>query len=408
MTTKLRFFTEFKSAGWYGRCRENPSLSYGPKLNRSTALSGVKRLAKGLSKTSAARAAPSSPPPTTSGYVQKVLQKKVNRVALVIDRSGSMASLTKAAVKALNDNLTALRNEAAKTGQRTEAVVLDFNNVVRTIRYLQDVENIAPITESEVYASGGTALFDAVGDAITKLGELPVKFDQDMSYLVMTVTDGEENSSHRFKGFLPSLMKRVQATDRWTLTFLVPVGHTRTLVGHGIPAGNVQEWEQTQRGVEDYARQNTRGIASYYQSRSVGQNSLKSFYHTTDLSGVTAKQIKGQLDDISALVKVLPVDKEVDIRTFVEGKTNRPYQPGSAFYQLTKDEKKVQDYKQLLVMEKGKRAVYGGPDARQVLGIPDGELKIKPGNHGNFDIFVQSNSLNRKLVRGTKLLVKTN
>ena len=55
------------------------------------------------------------------------------------------------------------------------------------------------------------------------------------------------------------------------------------------------------------------------------------------------------------------------------------------------------------------KAVFGGTDARSVLGIPEGQnLKIKPGNHGNFDIFVQSTSLNRKLVRGTKLLVKTN
>ena len=27
------------------------------------------------------------------------------------------------------------------------------------------------------------------------------------------------------------------------------------------------------------------------------------------------------------------------------------------------------------------------------------------GNHGNYDIFIQSNSANRKLVRGTKVLV---
>lgn len=35
---------------------------------------------------------------------------------------------------------------------------------------------------------------------------------------------------------------------------------------------------------------------------------------------------------------------------------------------------------------------------------PSFDAQVKPGNHANFDIFVQSTSFNRKLVRGTKLL----
>jgi hypothetical protein len=283
--------------------------------------------------------------------------------------------------------------------------VISFDTSIRTLRANTNVEVLEPIRTSEVPAGGSTALLDATSEAIDALSSVPIAAFEDVSYLVMTVTDGQENASRRTtRQDLTNKMKTLQGTDRWTFTFLVPPGGRRDVESLGVPAGNVQEWEGTVQGVQNYAATTTQGLSSYFNSRSVGLNSVKSFY--TDLSKVTTKQIKSQLDDISAMVRVLPVEREVDIKTFVEGKLGT-YTPGSAFYQLTKDEKKVQDYKQLLVMEKGKKAVFGGPDARSVLGIPDGDLKIKPGNHGNFDIFVQSTSLNRKLVRGTKLLVKT-
>jgi len=37
--------------------------------------------------------------------------------------------------------------------------------------------------------------------------------------------------------------------------------------------------------------------------------------------------------------------------------------------------------------------------------LPDfGEVRIRPGDHGNFDLFVQSTSCNRHLVEGTSLV----
>lgn len=390
--SKLNFYTEKVKGGYVGLCRENPLLRYGPKKSRDTALSGVKRLAKKVESMI-----------DMSGLTTKT---KVNRIAFVIDRSGSMSSLTAAAVKALNDNINTIREQARKTGQRTHVSVFSFDTEIDLVRKSTNVEIFEPVRASEVQARGSTALLDAVGNAISVLRGVADAPNEDVSYLVMAITDGEENASKVFNSSsLNKLMREVQATDRWTLTFLVPPGYKSRLVQqYAIPEGNVAEWEGSVRGVQTYTVQNTAGIGTYFSSRAAGVNSVKSFY--TDLSGLTSKQVKSQLDDISSKVRVLAVDKEQDIKSFVEDTLGR-YVPGTAYYQLTKDEKKIQDYKELLVMEKGKRSVFGGPDARQVLGIPDGTLRVKPGNHGNFDIFVQSNSLNRKLVRGTKLLVKT-
>lgn len=399
-----KYFVEVVNARaarpFVGRSYDRKDLVYGPVSSRSAALSGIARLVKKNSLKPTA-----APGGTTTG------RRKVNNIVLVLDRSQSMSHLRQAAVDALNSNIDTIAREAARTGQLTNVSVYTFASDVRCVRQLQDVARITRLSVSDVYCGGMTALFDATGVAIDDLLRVPVKNDEDVSYLVQIITDGGENASYRYGSArdsspLTKLMTRVQNTDLWTLTFLVPSnqGGRDTLVNMGIPPGNIAEWEQSVAGVQAYTQTNTQSFSNYFTSRASGQSSVKSFY--TDLSNLKPADVKNALQDISRNVRVLQVTREENIKDFVEQQLGS-YRPGSAFYQLMKDEKKVQLYKELLVMEKNKRQIFGGPDARQVLGIPAGQtLKIKPGNHGNFDIFVQSTSLNRKLPRGTKLLVR--
>jgi hypothetical protein len=134
---------------------------------------------------------------------------------------------------------------------------------------------------------------------------------------------------------------------------------------------------------------------------------VDTFYVQTDLSGLKARDVKRQLDDLSGHFRAYTVGRETDIKTFVESKTHKPYVVGQAFYCLTKPEK-VQPNKAVLIAEKGKTAVWGGDQARELVGLPtDGvaHARVEPGNHANYDVYVQSTSVNRKLVRGTKVLI---
>lgn len=392
---KLHFYTERTPGGWVGRCKELPGLSYGPKAVRDTALSGVKRAAKRGQTGAPVQAAPVPTVPS---------KRKINRFAFVLDRSGSMSSLTREAVKALRDNIETIRKEALATGQESRITIITFDDHIDVRVFDQPVESLGYLNDSWFTARGSTALLDATGQAIERLADILVGSNDDAAYLVMSITDGYENASRRFDAnSLKALMGRVQATDRWTLTFLLPPGHKDNFARtYGIPAGNVAEWEGTARGVQTYAVQNSVGLSSYYASRSVGLNSTKSFY--SDMSKVSIKDIQSKLTDIRDQVKVWTVEKEAKIRDFCEEKSGKPFLKGAAFYALTKEEKKVQPYKQLLIMEKNKGAVYAGPAARQILGLPNETVKVIPGNHANYDIYVQSTSTNRVVVRGTKVV----
>jgi hypothetical protein len=62
----------------------------------------------------------------------------------------------------------------------------------------------------------------------------------------------------------------------------------------------------------------------------------------------------------------------------------------------------VQPQKEIAILQFGK--VYRGPEARKLLGLPDHSVRVRPGDH-QFKIFIQSTSINRKLLAGTQLLV---
>lgn len=338
---------------------------------------------------------------------------KKNYIVIVRDHSGSMSSIRRAAARDYNDNIAALKEAASREQQDTIVSTVKcgdgnarYTNLVSREIVNSNVHVLREISERNYDTSGGsTPLFDSVGEAIAILEAAPDRNDPDVSFLVMVITDGDENSSRRWSGqSIGQRIRELQATDKWTFAFRVPRGGARNLERLGIPAGNVLEWDQTERGFE-VATQTTRSaISNYYSGRTKGLTASKAFY--TDLSGVSTKTVQAQLVDISKEVTLWNADKDGElIREFCERKTRKPFLKGAAFYQLTKTEKKVQDYKQIIIKDKSSGAFYSGQNARNLLGLPHyGEVKIIPGNHGKYDIFIQSTSVNRKLPTGTQVL----
>lgn len=349
---------------------------------------------------------------TTTVTTEVVVEpaKLVNRIAFCLDFSGSMAHLRTGALKSFNGALQRIRDEAARTGQPTFVSLYSFgeSSYESTRTYYRDVP-IEQVRNLDSYAAvGGTPLLDAVGTATENFLRMGVAnhASELESFVVIVITDGEENASKRYNySNLATLMRQTQATDRWTYAFMLPRGYKADFVRtYGVPDGNCEEWEQNDAGITRLGVQTSSAISNYYQARSTGIRSVKNFY-SVDLSKVKAADIRS-LTDLAGRVKVLPVTKETPIRPFVEAKFGN-YVAGSAYYQLTKPEK-IQARKQVLIMEKGKASIYGGNEARTLIGIPLGqECRVKPLDLAKYDVFVQSTSVNRQLVRGTKLLVDT-
>jgi hypothetical protein len=119
--------------------------------------------------------------------------------------------------------------------------------------------------------------------------------DKNTSFLLIVQTDGEENSSVRFKNpeTLNNLIRSVQSTDRWSIAILVPLGAKDWFCSRfKIPEGNVKEWEVSVYGAKVASVATQQGLGSYFQSRSIGVRSTKSFF-TTNLSKVKKSDVQG-------------------------------------------------------------------------------------------------------------------
>lgn len=344
---------------------------------------------------------------------------KKQYTGIVRDHSASMTHLASAARNDYNSQIEEIKKatdkfdidaivSAVEAGSGPEdGVRVDFVN--------SSVARLKPLSYYNT-PGGATPLFDAVGDIIDILEKAPDAKDSDVSFLVMVLTDGVENSSKKWNGRqIGDRIVRLMDTDRWTFTFRVPYGSKRNLERLGIPAGNIIEWEQTERGMRQSTEVTMAATSNYFQGVSRGVRSTNAFY--ADANSLTKSEVKSAMTNISGEVRIWTVtdydttkaDRDgnwfAEIAPFVEQKTRDFYVRGTAFYELNKTEKAVQGSKLIVIRSKKDGSVYAGQSARDLLGIPTGgTIKLAPGDHGNWEIYVQSTSSNRHLLEGTKVL----
>jgi hypothetical protein len=322
-------------------------------------------------------------------------------VGISRDHSGSMWPLQNRAKGDYNEIITALKNASEQHGADTIVSVVSHQGSIKHEVTNSSVNSLKPLT-SYPTPGGSTPLFDSVKELIDVLSKVPNQSKTDVSFLVMAITDGYDNSS-RIKGReLGQIIQKLQMTDRWTFVFRIPRGDRRSLEALGIPAGNIQEWDQTEYGFREATDQTLGAIRTYYGNVSRGIRSTQTFY--ADLGNVSHQQVLNSMEPVHN-VRIEPVNYRTDIQSYVEQFTGRPYLKGTAFYQLTKTEKEVQDYKVIVIRNKNTGSVYGGSNARFLLNLPTtGTIRLAPGNHGEWDIFIQSTSTNRILLPGTSVL----
>lgn len=347
----------------------------------------------------------------------------VNLIAIVADTSGSMGGLRDKLVDLLNEQIDGIKKAAHEAGQKTRLMVLGFQDHpqgtfgTRTspvvLRELVVPEAVDRFDRNEIKCdTHGTPLMDTVYEATRHLEEAKIRHEEkhgrgsDISCLVIVLTDGMENASRQVSrnDFARNVIVARQATDRWTFAFLVPPGNEGEITALGVPGGNVQPWEATEKGLKRAGEVVTRGVGGYIAARAGGQTMTASFF--PDMSNVTKRDLK-KLEDVSGEFGRYYVDREQDISSYCTRHLGG-YELGRAYYELTKAER-IQSHKDIVIEDRRDAKLYGGAKARELLGIKQGPgvtVSVKPGNHTGFKIFVKSTSMNRKLVRGTELLYR--
>lgn len=324
-----------------------------------------------------------------------------NYIGFVNDHSGSMDSIRNAAMRDYNTNITAIKNAATREMLDTVVSVVGIGLGSTGVQRQVQISNphvLKPVTTWP--CPGGTPLYDGIADMIELLSGLPDAKDPNVSFLVLVTTDGDEQHSVKHNQLtLKAMIENVSKTGQWTFAFRVPKNANRSkITALGIALDNIQFWETTSEGMHASTQVTTQAVDNYFTARSSGLRSTNAFY--ANAAQVNTQVLKDVTSEVS-LYLVPHADNGIEIRDFVL-KHRMQYLKGSAFYQLTKTEARVQHTKLILVRDRNTGKIYAGKEARQMIGLPDDRnARLHPGDHKNYDLFIQSSSVNRKLVGGT-------
>lgn len=207
--------------------------------------------------------------------------KKITRVALVIDRSGSMQSVQQAAFNGINEQIATIKKNAKLTG-KTFVTYIQFDDVVETVFENKAVKELTPITSDQYAPRGTTALRDATFAAIKSLQAASGKDGDDTGYLVIVISDGWENAS---KDITPEQLKdeitKLEATGKWTFTYMLSNVDVNVVSNSlGVSLQNCATYDSSLVGTAQAFSQMSGSYANYATMRSAHLTATKNFYNS--------------------------------------------------------------------------------------------------------------------------------
>ena len=325
-----------------------------------------------------------------------------NHILFALDASGSMRKLREEVVDVFNRNIESLRKSSKQLNQETRVTIFTFSDEPECKCFDCDINHL-PSIESLYKIGGDTALFDCIIDSINELENISTKYGNH-SFLAYYLTDAENNIHNNLSSKVKQLVSNLN--EDWTLALMVPnrfaAQEARNI---GFHSGNIQIWDATSRkGVQDIGYKMNNSVTSYLSARATGMKSTRNLF-SLDASKLDSKQIKRNLEELSPNeYDMLPVYGKSPIKEYVEDWIKKPYRVGSGYYELMKVET-IQAGKNICIVDNMTGRVYTGQNARQLLNLPNYEIKVNPNSYGKYKIFVQSTSTNRLLIKGTQLLV---
>jgi len=338
-----------------------------------------------------------------------------NRIGLVLDASDSMKIHKTSLIKIVDNQIKNLAEATKQNGQETRITIWLFSGYDEIECMVWDVDVLRLPSIADLYDTYSmTALHDATLKAISDFKTTSQIYGNN-SFLLYVVTDGENNNSRHSASELAQVISELP--DNWTVAALVPnamgVAKAKLL---GIPAGNIQVWDATTKeGLERAGRVIYDSTTAYMTARAT--TGLRS---TTSLFDMSATAVNKQTIAAAGLTPLdpreyvlVPVifpkpfqDGDDRIDNFV-ARMGHQYVVGRGFYQLTLEPVKVQVNKEIAVVEKKSGKVFVGRNARALLGLPDITVTLRASQNPDYDVFIQSTSLNRKLLLGQMFLYLT-
>ena len=178
-------------------------------------------------------------------------ETNLTELVFILDRSGSMGGLESDTIGGFN---SMLQKQQSQDGECRITTVL-FDGEYEILHDRLDLKAVSAITDKEYYVRGNTALLDAIGKTINKIGnaqkQSKPEYQADKVLFVIT-TDGMENASLEFDyAKIKSMIEHQKSKYNWEFIFLgANIDAIDVASRFGIAKNRAQNYHNDSQGIK--------------------------------------------------------------------------------------------------------------------------------------------------------------
>lgn len=197
------------------------------------------------------------------------------RIAVILDRSGSMNSCRESTVTGFNTFIT----EQKKLPGEATLKLVQFDDIYEMV-FDKPLKDVPELTQATFTPRGSTALLDAQGRTIVELGkelENTPESQRPSKVIVVTLTDGAENASKEFTTqMIAEMIKHQRDTYQWEFVFLgANQDAVKVAATMNIPMASAMSYNTSKTGLH-----NTMAAVSNYVGTS--RSGLRASFSASD------------------------------------------------------------------------------------------------------------------------------
>lgn len=166
---------------------------------------------------------------------------------IILDKSGSMSSITKQAVDGVNETIASIKRSQEKHPEQDNLLTLVAFCGCENKKIYEHcpIDEVKPITSKDYSPCCMTPLYDAIGNTITTIHGL---MDDKSIASVTVITDGYENASREF--FQKAIKSLIEAykNEGWMFAY-IGADHDVEAVSFSLSIDNNMRFEKSKKGV---------------------------------------------------------------------------------------------------------------------------------------------------------------
>jgi uncharacterized protein YegL len=200
------------------------------------------------------------------------MKKGLTELVFILDKSGSMSGLESDTIGGYN---SMLKKQQSIEGECHITTVL-FDNYYELLHDRIDIKAVSLITEKEYQVGGSTALLDAIGNTIHKIGNAQKHTAENYraeKVMFVIITDGEENSSREYSAEkVKAQIERQKTKFGWEFIFLgANIDAVQTARRFGIAPDRAIDYLADSEGTELNFKVMASAVATFREAGTVDE-----------------------------------------------------------------------------------------------------------------------------------------